>query len=81
MIRSRAKISKAAISEISATSVTHPTREELLSQLRASLDTNPPLDLMNKLQDLGLVADTAVHLSDVPDSDLKRAARKLNHQS
>jgi hypothetical protein len=34
-------------------------------------------DLMDYLQDMGLVADEAIHLADVPDVDLLAALIKL----
>ncbi len=47
----------------------------LLARVRAAIP--PDTDIMNYLQDLGLVSDCCVHLEDVATSDLERAADYL----
>lgn len=49
------------------------TRAELQNALRHALNAQTDIELMNKLQDIGLVSDEAVYLSDVPDCDIKAA--------
>ena len=50
---------------------------DIMNRLAALLGTFNRTDLMNQLQDMGLVSDNAVTLEDVPDSDAMKAFVKL----
>lgn len=49
------------------------TREELIKQLMIEFNKETHIELMNVLQDEGLVSDEAVTIDDVPTSDLQKA--------
>ena len=55
------------------------TRAELQNALRHALNAQTDIELMNVLQDRGLVSDEAVHLCDVPEEDLKSALEKATN--
>jgi len=53
------------------------TRNETTSAIRHATGKKTDIEIMNVLQDRGLVSDTVVHLCDVPTCDLQAALEKL----
>lgn len=53
-------------------------RESAEKELSARTGATTETDLMNALQDRGLVSDNAAHLRDVPTADLIAAEIKLS---
>jgi hypothetical protein len=56
------------------------SREQILSGIRGFVGVLPERELMDAMQERGLVADEAVNLADVPDADLFAALVKLQKQ-
>jgi hypothetical protein len=54
------------------------TTETAIALLRAALKPESDTDLMNQLQDLGLVSDEAVFIEDCAMVDMENALRKLD---
>ena len=50
---------------------------QVYSLLRMATNSKDNVQLMNKLQDLGLVSDNCVTIDDVADSDLMQALNTL----
>ena len=54
------------------------THQEIHADLRKKTGTKNNTELMNYLQDRGMVSDNAITIEDVADSDLMLARNQLN---